>query len=239
MAIGIISAIPEEYSKLSWDEAPRTETIITKTFQFGKISGVDVIAAECGIGKVNAAMTTSLLLGHYACDGIIFSGVAGGINPNLKIGQVIIAEELIQHDYGTMSKNVFFNAIPGSFPGYTADDRDVGYKMPSAMKNTIHHLLGTETDIHFGKVLTGDMYVACGTTREQLRLKFGADAVEMEGAAIAQVCCNWHKPFVVIRVLSDLAGNTSHFDFDTFVDESSEKAANLTQRLLPILDAWL
>jgi len=239
MPIGVISAIPEEYSKLSWDAAPRTESIINKIFQFGTINGVDVIAAECGIGKVNAAMTTSLLLGHYNCDGIIFSGVAGGINPKLNIGQVIIADELVQHDYGTMSKSVFFNAIPGSFPGYTEDDKNVSYKMPTAMKNTIRHLLGPDHDVYFGKVLTGDTYVACSTTREQLRNKFGADAVEMEGAAIAQVCCNWSKPFIVIRVLSDLAGNTSHFDFDTFVDESSEKAANLTQKLLPILDAWL
>lgn len=239
MPIGVISAIPEEYSKLAWDSSPRTETIINKIFQFGTINGVEVIAAECGIGKVNAAMTTSLLLGHYNCDGIIFSGVAGGINPKFDIGQVIIAEELIQHDYGTISKNVFFNAIPGSFPGYTEDDNQVSYKMPSTMKNTIRHVLQNTDGIYFGKILTGDTYVACSSTREKLWNKFGADAVEMEGAAIAQVCCNWNKPFVVIRVLSDLAGNTSHFDFDTFVDESSEKAANLTQRLLPILDAWL
>lgn len=239
MPIGVISAIPEEYSKLSWDSEPRTETIINKIFQFGTINGVEVIAAECGVGKVNAAMTTSLLLGHYNCDGIIFSGVAGGINPILSIGQVIIADELIQHDYGTMSKNVFFNAIPGSFPSYTENDKNVSYKMPNALKNAIRHLLGPDYAVHFGKVLTGDTYVACSATREQLRNKFWADAVEMEGAAIAQVCCNWDKPFIVIRVLSDLAGNTSHFDFDTFVDESSEKAANLTQKLLPILDAWI
>ena len=68
--------------------------------------------------------------------------------------------------------------------------------------------------------------------------QFKADAVEMEGAAIAQVCCNWHKPFVIVRVLSDLAGNESHFDFNEFVDESSKKSANIVNKLLPVLDAW-
>ena len=96
MAVGIISAIPEEYSKLEWDSEPRTETIINKIFQFGSINGVEVVAAECGIGKVNAAMTTALLLGHFSCSSIAFSGVAGGINPKFKIGDVIIAEQLIQ-----------------------------------------------------------------------------------------------------------------------------------------------
>ena len=111
MTVGIISAIPEEYSKLEWDSEPRTETIINKLFQFGKINGVDVVAAECGIGKVNAAMTTALLLGHFGCSSIAFSGVAGGVNPKFKIGDVIIAEQLIQHDYGSIVEGQLISAI--------------------------------------------------------------------------------------------------------------------------------
>mgnify|MGYP003652286585 FL=1 len=68
MAVGIISAIPEEYTKLEWDSEPRTEIIVNKIFKFGKMDGIDVIAAECGIGKVNAAVTTGLLLGHFGCE---------------------------------------------------------------------------------------------------------------------------------------------------------------------------
>ena len=88
MTVGVISAIPEEYSKLKWDGEPKTETIINKIFQFGSMNGVKVIAAECGIGKVNASMTTALLLGHFGCDSIIFSGVAGGLNPGT--GKVVL-----------------------------------------------------------------------------------------------------------------------------------------------------
>lgn len=236
MTVGIISAIPEEYSKLEWDAPPKTEKIINKIFQTGKINGVDVVAAECGIGKVNAALTTSLLLGHFNCSSIAFSGVAGGINPKFKIGDVIIAEQLIQHDYGAIVDGQLISAIPGSFPSLTDYDDDVSYKMSVDMREAIEYSLGTE--VRFGRILTGDTYLACDETRKMFFKQFKADAVEMEGAAIAQVCCNWHKPFVVVRVLSDLAGNDSHIDFDEFVDESSTKAARIVKKLLPILDAW-
>ena len=92
--------------------------------------------------------------------------------------------------------------------------------------------------VKFGKILTGDTYLACSETRKMFHQQFDADAIEMEGAAIAQVCCQWHKPFVVVRVLSDLAGDDSHVDFDDFVDESSSKAAKIVKKLLPLMDTW-
>lgn len=236
MTVGIISAIPEEYSKLSWDETPRTETIIDKMFQFGTINGVKVIAAECGIGKVNAAMTTALLLGHFGCSSIAFSGVAGGVNPKYKIGDVLIAEQLIQHDYGAIVEGQLISAIPGSFPGLSDSDHDTAYLMSPDMRAVLQREVGQL--VHFGRVITGDTYLACTETRQMFFEQFKADAVEMEGAAIAQVCTNWHKPFVIIRVLSDLAGNDSHIDFDEFVDDSSKKAAVVLNKVLPVLDAW-
>tara|TARA_B100001094_G_scaffold105383_1_gene101552 strand:+ start:7852 stop:8565 length:714 start_codon:yes stop_codon:yes gene_type:complete len=236
MTVGVISAIPEEYSKLRWDSEPRTETIINKIFQFGTMNDVKVIAAECGIGKVNASMTTSLLLGHFGCDSIIFSGVAGGLNPKYNIGDVLVAEQLIQHDYGAIVNGQVISAIPGSFPGMVDENEDVSYKMSLDMREAIKRTV--DDDIKFGRILTGDTYLACSKTREMFHKQFKADAIEMEGGAIAQVCCNWHKPFVVIRVLSDLSGNDSHFDFNEFVDESSAKSAIVVNRLLPVLDAW-
>jgi len=237
MTIGIISAIPEEYSKLVWDNPPRIEKIVNKVFQFGSINGVEVIAAECGIGKVNAAMTTALLLGHYNCEGIVFSGVAGGLNPELSYGEIIIADRLIQHDYGAVVNGRFVPSLAGSFPQLSDEkDCDFSFSMPNEMKETIRFVLGDYT--RFGTILTGDYYLACDKSRDILHRRYEADAIEMEGAAIAQVCCNWHKPFVIVRVLSDLAGNDSHIDFDTFVDSSSEKAATIVTKLLPMMDAW-
>ena len=236
MTVGVISAIPEEFSKLRWDNEPRTETIINKIFQFGSINGVEIIAAECGIGKVNAAMTTGLLLGHFGCSSIAFSGVAGGVNPKYKIGDVLIAEQLIQHDYGAIVEGQVISAIPGSFPSLVDSDDDTAYMMSPEMRAILQSEVGSLA--HFGRIITGYTYLACTETRQMFFEQFGADAVEMEGAAIAQVCTNWHKPFVVIRVLSDLAGNDSHVDFDQFVDESSKKAAVILNKVLPVLDAW-
>lgn len=236
MTVGIISAIPEEYSKLEWDHPPRAETIINKIFQFGSINGVEVVAAECGVGKVNASMTTALLLGHFGCTSIAFSGVAGGVNPKFKIGDVIIAEQLIQHDYGAIVEGQLISAIPGSFPSLVDTGEDTSYKMSAEMRAILQREIGGLA--HFGRVITGDTYLACTATRKMFFEQFRADAVEMEGAAIAQVCCNWHKPFVIIRVLSDLAGDESYVDFNQFVDDSSHKAARILNRVLPVLDAW-
>lgn len=236
MTIGVISAIPEEFSKLQWDNEPRTETIINKIFKFGSINGVDIIAAECGIGKVNAAMTTGLLLGHFNCSSIAFSGVAGGINPKYKIGDVLIAEQLVQHDYGAIVEGQLISAIPGSFPALADSDDDTAYKMSQEMRSVLASQIGSLA--HFGRIITGDTYLACTETRKMFFEQFKADAIEMEGGAIAQVCTNWHKPFVIIRVLSDLAGNDSHMDFDQFVDDSSKKAAVVLNKVLLVLDAW-
>jgi adenosylhomocysteine nucleosidase len=236
MSVGIISAIPEEYTKLVWDHPPRTETIVNKIFNFGRINDVDVIAAECGIGKVNAAITTGLLLGHFGCDSIAFSGVAGGLNPDLSVGDIIIADELIQHDYGAIVNGEMISSIPGSFPALDDTDEDVAYTMPSALRSAIESEVGDYT--RFGRIITGDTYLACENTRKMFHKQFQADAIEMEGAAIAQVCCSWHVPFVIVRVLSDLAGADSHIQFDEFIEDSSVKAAKTVRQLLPILDAW-
>ena len=236
MTIGMISAIPEEYSKIKWDDAPITETVMKKKFQIGKINGINVIAAECGIGKVNAAVTTTILISHFGCLGIVFSGVAGGLNPNLNIGDVIIADKLIQHDYGAIVNGEVYSSLPGSFPALEDTTDPISFEMSNEMQNYLQSHLGN--DVKFGTIITGDTYLSCSQTREMFHIQFNADAIEMEGAALAQVCCQCNVPFIVVRVLSDLAGKDSHTDFDTFVDESSKKSATVVSHLLPILDAW-
>ncbi|SVB41605.1 uncharacterized protein METZ01_LOCUS194459 [marine metagenome] len=236
MAVGVISAIPEEYTKLEWDSEPRTEIIVNKIFKFGKMNDIDVIAAECGIGKVNAALTTGLLLGHFGCDSIAFSGCAGGVNPKHNIGDILIADELIQHDYGAIVNGQLISSIPGSFPSLDDTDENIAYVMPERLKNAITNVLGK--DVTFGRILTGDTYLACEKTRKMFFNQFQADACEMEAGAIAQVCCSWHVPFIIVKVLSDLSGSNSPMEFEEFIEDSSIKAAKTVKKVLPILDAW-
>ena len=236
MAVGVISAIPEEYTKLEWDSEPRTEIIVNKIFKFGKMDGIDVIAAECGVGKVNAALTTGLLLGHFGCDSIAFSGCAGGVNPKHNIGDILIADELIQHDYGAIVNGQLISSIPGSFPSLDDTDENIAYVMPERLKNAITNVL--DKDVTFGRILTGDTYLACEKTRKMFFNQFQADACEMEAGAIAQVCCSWHVPFIIVKVLSDLSGSNSPMEFEEFIEDSSIKAAKTVKKVLPILDAW-
>tara|TARA_B100000586_G_scaffold182276_1_gene133648 strand:- start:42 stop:755 length:714 start_codon:yes stop_codon:yes gene_type:complete len=236
MAVGVISAIPEEYTKLEWDSEPRREIIVNKIFKFGKMNDIDVIAAECGIGKVNAALTTGLLLGHFGCDSIAFSGCAGGVNPKHNIGDILIADELIQHDYGAIVNGQLISSIPGSFPSLDDTDENIAYVMPERLKNAITNVLGK--DVTFGRILTGDTYLACEKTRKMFFNQFQADACEMEAGAIAQVCCSWHVPFIIVKVLSDLSGSNSPMEFEEFIEDSSIKAAKTVKKVLPILDAW-
>ena len=236
MAVGIISAIPEEYTKLEWDSEPRTEIIVNKIFKFGKMDGIDVIAAECGIGKVNAAVTTGLLLGHFGCDSIAFSGCAGGLNPKQSCGDILIADSLVQHDYGAIVNGELISSIPGSFPALDKTDDDIAYVMPPRLKNAIPNVV--DDDVSFGRILTGDTYLACESTRKMFHKQFEADAIEMEGGAIAQVCCSWHVPFVIVRVLSDLAGAESQYEFEEFIDDASKKAAKTVKKVIPVLDVW-
>ena len=144
MAVGIISAIPEEYTKLVWDSKPRTETIVNKIFKFGKMDGIDVIAAESGIGKVNAALTTGLLLGHFGCESIAFSGVAGGLHKECSPGDILIADELIQHDYGAIVNGQLISSIPGSFPSLEDTDDAIAYVMPERLKNSITNVVDND-----------------------------------------------------------------------------------------------
>ena len=108
--------------------------------------------------------------------------------------------------------------------------------MPERLKNAITNVV--DDTVSFGRILTGDTYLACEGTRKMFRGQFGADAIEMEGGAIAQVCCSWHVPFVIVRVLSDLAGTESHYQFEEFIDDASVKAAKTVKKVLPILEQW-
>jgi adenosylhomocysteine nucleosidase len=236
MTVGMISAIPEEYSKIEWDNEPVTKTVMKKKFQIGKINGIDIIAVESGIGKVNTAVVTTILISHFECNSIVFSGVAGGLNPNYNIGDVIIADRLIQHDYGAIVNGEVYSSLPGSFPALEDSTNPISFEMSIEMRKYLQSHLGK--NVKFGTILTGDTYLSCSQTREMFYNNFDADAIEMEGAALAQVCCQCNVPFIVVRVLSDLAGEDSHTDFDTFVDDSSKKSAMVVSHLLPVLDIW-
>lgn len=247
--LGIVSALPEESG--SHALVPRRGgNIELGGFHFrpGRIDGHDVVIAEAGVGKVAAALVGGLLLDHFGCRALIFSGVAGGLDRKLAIGDVVIADELVQHDYGALVKGRLKAFRPGDAPIGVARNPFTFALAPALRRKIGKAIQGLELPplpgglhakrrprVVLGRVLSGDQFVNCAVTRARLQKEFRGQAVEMEGAALAQVAERFGAPCVVVRCLSDLAGSESHMDFQTFLPAAAAAAATVVHRLIPVI----
>jgi adenosylhomocysteine nucleosidase len=236
--IGLICAIPQELAYLRDVLADsESENVAHAHFDTGTLDGHDVVLAGSGMGKVNAALVATLLADRFHCSAIVFSGVAGGLDPTLAIGDVVIADRVIQHDAGVLEDERIQPYQPGYVPFINPTER-LGYDVDPALLARVKGLLDGVTiagQIAYGTVLSGDQYLHCETTRDRLHREFGGRAVEMEGGSVAQVCEAFGIPWLVIRALSDLAGGNSRFDFASFVDQAAASSATILRRLLPVL----
>jgi adenosylhomocysteine nucleosidase len=238
VTIGLICAIPQELAHLRAILADsRSEEAAHTVFATGTIDGHDVVLAGSGMGKVNAALVTTLLADRFGCRTVVFSGVAGGLDPRLAIGDIVVAEFVIQHDAGVLENERVRTYQPGYAPVINPTDR-LGYPVdPGLLDRVKSRLEGVSIpgQIVYGTVLSGDQYLNCETTRERLLRELKGQAIEMEGGAVAQVCEAFGIPWLVIRALSDLAGGNALFDFTTFVDQAAAVSATILRRLLPVL----
>ena len=244
--LGILSALPEEMGSLGAALDPAGDVEIAGyRFRHGRIDGHDVVLDEAGVGKVAAAMVGSLLLDRFGCRSLIFSGVAGRLDDALAIGDIIIAEELIQHDYGAMVAGRLNPFRPGQAPIGEARERPE-FRLPPHLRDAITAAIADlslppfaaggsprPARIQLGRVLTGDQFVNCAATRDRLARDFKSHAVEMEGAALAQISERFGAACVVVRCLSDMAGEDSHIDFAAFLPEAANLAAIVVRRLIP------
>ncbi len=249
--LGILSAMPEEMTAMGAALDPGEDvTIAGFRFRHGHIDGHAVILAEAGVGKVASGLVSSLLLDHFNCAALIFSGVAGRLDEELAIGDIVIADELIQHDYGAMAANGFKPFRPGVPPLGEAQG-DPGFRLDAKLRQAIAKAIADlrlpaftaagkearEVRVKLGRVLTGDQFINNAQTRERLVRQFQGSAVEMEGAALAQVCERFGVPCVIVRCLSDRAGEDSHIDFAAFLPEAAHLAAIVVRRLIPLVAA--
>jgi len=243
MTIGILCAIPEETKAFGAALTVKHKYAIgDSVFLEGALEGVDITLIECGIGKVNAAFAATVLCDHFKCTKLIFSGIAGGIDPALHVGDVIIADRLIQMDYGKFQGGDVMPYRPG-VPPLAPPEGEIGYLLPQTLREKLSPLLTTQLPmwkdrtpkISFGTILTGDVFLNDSARREILFNSHGAQAIEMEGAAIAQVAEKFGAETVIIRALSDLAGDDSHLDFATFAHFAAQSAASLVMKTLQLL----
>jgi adenosylhomocysteine nucleosidase len=248
--LGVISALPEEFAHLS-DRTTHSRTIGGFAFWRGEIAGREAVFVESGAGKVNAGVAAALLLDRYDCRALLMCGVAGGLDPALGVGDIVVGTSNTQHDYGMHRDGGFHTIQPGSRPskgeewkpGYAVIDA-VAARLRAAVAGLALEPLPEAVGVgrrvptvHFGGILTGDAFVNSDSLRERLRAEFQAQAVEMEGGAVAQIARRWGEdiPFVNVRCLSDLASSESHLDFRAFLPVASRLASQVAHRLAPVI----
>ena len=237
--VGLIAAIPEEAAHLR--DVPGTVIRVGGlAFESTSLDGTPVVIVETGIGKVNAAVTATLLCERFGCRALVFGGVAGGLDPAHHVGDVVIGTTIVQHDYGALVDGGLLTYQPGTIP-FPGQDRDHGYHVPPAAAAALADVVRDlrlpplpssladgpprRPTVSLGRILTGDTFVNDETARLRLHAAFAAQAVEMEGGAVAQVAERFGVPWVVVRCLSDLAGSSSHVDFRAFLPVAAANAA--------------
>lgn len=244
--LAIVSALHEELAAvlaLLPDERP--EVVAGREFWRGHLHGQEVVAVLSRVGKVAAATTATVLAERFGVDGIVFTGVAGGLGDGVRVGDVVVAGEFLQHD---------LDASP-IFPRYEvplygrarfAADHGLSDRLARATQQVLADpaaLLGEATlaefalsapRLHRGLVLSGDRFVCTDAESHALRTALpDALAVEMEGAAIAQVCHDYGLPFAAVRTISDRADDAAHVDFLRFIRAvASRYSAGIVDALL-------
>ena len=217
--LAIVGAMHEEIAALRLClEGLRTERRAGRDFHFGRLDGHDVILVRCGIGKVAAATTAAVLLDAFEASALLFTGVAGGLAPGVRVGDIVVADALLQHD---MNAEPLFPRWEVPLTGRARFDADAAWSARLAQASRT--LAATDVHartaaIHEGLVVSGDRFVATRAESDALRAALpDALAVEMEGAAVAQVCHDFGRPFGVVRTISDRADDDAHGDFQRFV----------------------
>ena len=230
MRVGIICAIPNELRYFNFTEIP-IQKFGKRTFYKGSHDKHELILVQSGLGKVNAAVVSTLLIEKFECELLLFSGVAGGIDPGIEIGEVIIGESLIQYDYGTLKNRELLPFRPGSIP--TGESKnELAYSLDPKIKHKIKVSL---PNVRMGIILTGDVFLQCEETQKELFEKYGAQAIDMEGAAVAQVAEQFGIPAIVVRCLSDLASADSQKLSSKFLNIAAKRSFNTAQRILKVL----
>ncbi len=225
---GIIAAMQEEMQEI---KKIMTETeerkIYELTFTKGKINNTEVVLVEAGVGKVNAARTTQILINNFDIEAIINVGSAASANDELDIGDIVIGKKLVQHDF-----DITAFGHPKGFISNVGQYVESDSKLIEKMEQTIVDLQDKEFKIKIGTIASGDIFCTEIKMKEKIRNKFEADAIEMEGAAIAQVCKLDNVPFIVIRSISDNPNGNNNITFDQFLEKAAKRCALIIEKFM-------
>lgn len=218
--IGVIGAMDSELAALiAALTQPAQETVQGLVFRTGRLGAREVVLVRCGIGKVSAARCTQVLIDRFAPGAVINTGIAGGLASGLAVGDIVVADGLVQHD---------FDAAPTVF----APDA----VLSALLAQTAGNAIGAQR-VHRGLVATGDQFISGAAAKAAIRRAFpAAMAAEMEGGAVAQAASMSGVPFAVVRAISDLADGTAAASFEQFEQHAADASAAAVLQALALLD---
>ncbi len=245
----ILSALPEEQQGLLEQlHGAQKHTVAGRDFWLGKLHDQPVALGLSRIGKVSATLTAAVLIGHFGASRIVFTGVAGGLAAGVKVGDVVVAHDFIQHDLDASPLFPRYE-VPlygrSRFPCDPALTALLTLAAGRALASSSHAArpLLAGAQVHCGLIASGDRFVSSADESSRLQAALegaghSALAVEMEGAAVAQVCADYGVAFAAMRTISDCADDTAHIDFPTFVTAvASRYAQRIMDELLRSLPA--
>jgi adenosylhomocysteine nucleosidase len=232
--IGLISALEEELQRLL-QHADIEQTVVQSgiTFYLGTFEQRKAILLRTGVGKVNAAVATQILIDRFGVNSVVFTGLAGALVPNLCQGDVVVSSFVVQHDIDLTA----FGRRPGEIPELTrmfeADPRLV--RTVCDAWEGLEEREEVDSQLLVGTIATGDSFIADARRIRYLQREFGAVATEMEGGAVGQVCVMNRVPFVVVRVISDSSEGGAAGEFVLFLEHASELTCRLLIETVPRL----
>lgn len=226
--IGIIGAMDEEVSILK--ESMEVEKVVNKAsmdFFQGKLSNKEVVIVRSGIGKVNAAVCTQILVSEFGASSVINTGVAGSLRNEINIGDIVLSVDALQHDMDATG----FGYKPGIIPRmdvsvFQADERLVN------LAKEVNEAVNTDIATFVGRVVSGDQFISDKEKKQYLISQFDGFCTEMEGAAIAQTAYLNNIPYLVIRAISDKADNSAEMDYSEFERKAIEHTVKLVTELV-------
>lgn len=239
-SIAIMGALDQEIAILV-DSMAKSRMVTKGGIEFykGVLKGKKVVILKAGVGKVNAAYSTAILTQNFKLSALIFTGVAGGLDPEALPGDLVIGEKLVQYDFGKVDSLGFevwpFRKLSGGSHEdlYVISDAGLVEISQKAAKHVeFLPIVHRQPKVFSGVIATGDLFVSSNEKAAWLYTEFDALATEMEGAAVAHICRTLDIPFVVIRSCSDNANNNARLNFNQFVGPASENSARLVLEIL-------
>lgn len=229
--LGIIGAMDEEVAKIKEQLTEvQVETRASMDFYKGKLWEKDVVVVRSGIGKVNAAMCTQILVDRYKVDCIVNTGIAGSLKAEIDIGDIVLSSDALQYD---MDATVF-----GYEPGRVPRVDTLAFKADEKLRGLAQECCGrVNPDIRtfIGRVVTGDQFISDKAKKQWLIDSFAGYCTEMEGAAIAQACYLNSIPFLIIRAISDKADDSATVDYPVFEAQAIRHTVNLLTEMVHCL----